>query len=125
MNIPDWNELTQSEEPATRLLEELGYKFVASESLEEERESHREVVLEKRLSDAIKRLNPWISEENVKKVVRELTLVTAASVMEANEKVYNSIVYGMTVDQDLGQGKKSHTVKVLDFGVRVIASLYT
>ena len=69
---PDWNELTQSEEPAALLLQELGYKYMPSEDLEEERGSLREVVLAGRFSEAIKRLNPWISDGNIKKLTREI-----------------------------------------------------
>jgi len=35
-NLPDWNELSQSEEPAARLLESLGWKYLAAEDLEVE-----------------------------------------------------------------------------------------
>ena len=115
MTVPDWNEISQSEEPAARLLESLGWKYVAAEDLEAERGSLKEAVLAGRLEAALKKLNPWISDGNVKKAVRDLTLFTAASVMEANEKVYNAVAFGMTVEQDLGQGKKGQPVKVIDY----------
>src|SRR5688572_9995335 len=111
----DWNEESLSESPAVRQLEGLGYSFVSSETLEGERDSLREVVLSKRLAAALKRLNPWLSEENVQKAVRAVTHVAATSLIEASEKIYTVLTYGIALEQDRGDGKKSHSVRFLDF----------
>ena len=68
-----------------------------------------------RLASALKRLNPWLSETNVAKAVKTVTHVAAASLAEANEKVYTSLTYGIALEQDLGDGRKSHTVRFFDF----------
>ena len=44
-----------------------------------------------------------------------MTQVPAASLAEANEKVYTSLTYGIALEQDRGDGRKSHTVRFLDF----------
>ena len=41
--------------------------------------------------------------------------VPAASLVEANETLYTSLTYGITLEQDRGDGRKSHTVRFLDF----------
>ena len=71
----DWNELHLSEDPAVELLQALGYAYVAPEVLEAERESLKETVLTKRLGKALKKLNPWLSEDNLHKAVRAITNV--------------------------------------------------
>ena len=53
-----------------------------------ERNSLKEVVLASRLSDSIKRLNPWISEENLRKVTRDLIQLQTSTLMEANQQVW-------------------------------------
>lgn len=110
-----WNEENLSESPAVRQLAALGYSFVAAETLEAERESLKDVVLTKRLAKAVKRLNPWISEDNVAKAVRAVTHVAATSLIEASEKLYTILTYGTSLEQDRGDGKKGQTVRFLDF----------
>ena len=110
-----WDELHLAENPAVELLQALGYTYVPSEDLERERASHKEAILSRRLAEALKRLNPWLSETNVTKAVKAVTQVSAASLAEANETLYTSLTYGIALEQDRGDGRKSHTVRFLDF----------
>ena len=110
-----WDELHLAENPAVELLESLGYTYVPPEALEPERASLKETILTGRLAAALKRLNPWLSETNVAKAVKAVTQVPAASLAEANEKVYTSLTYGIALEQDRGDGRKNHQVQFLDF----------
>lgn len=80
-----------------------------------ERGYYRDVVLSKRLEAAVVRLNPWISDENLRKVVREFTHPNHAGLMEYNHSIYDLLVNYLSVEQDLGAGRKGQTVKVIDF----------
>ena len=64
----------------------LGYAVASPEDLEKERGGLKDVVLTVRLEKALRRINPWVSEEHIKKAVRAITHVPAASLMEANER---------------------------------------
>ena len=110
-----WDELHLVEDPAVELLESLDYTYVPPEELEGERTSFKEAILTGRLAAALKRLNPWISQTNIAKAVKAVTQVPAASLAEANEKVYTSLTYGIALEQDRGGGRKSHTVRFFDF----------
>ena len=110
-----WDELHLAEDPAVELLQSIGYTCVPPQDLEHERTSFREVILTGRLAAALKRLNPWLSESNVAKAVKAVTQVPAASLAEANEALYTSLTYGIALEQDRGDGRKSHTVRFLDF----------
>jgi len=110
-----WNEAGQSENPVVELLEKLGYTYVQPETLEAERESLRATSLTARLGRALKSLNPWLSDDNVHKVIRAVTSPEAASLIEANEKVYTALTYGISVSQDLGDGRTSPQVHFFDF----------
>jgi len=111
----DWNEEHLSEIPAVQVLERLGWSYVAAEELEAERESQKEVVLGGRLKKEIKKLNPWISDDNANRAMRAVTGIQTASLLEANEKLYTTLTYGVSLEQDLGDGVKGRTVRFFDF----------
>lgn len=110
-----WDEVHLAEEPADALLRDLGYTFVSAEELDAERESIAEPVLIARLEAALRRLNPWISDDNVKKAVRHITHASASGLIEANERVYTALVHNISLEQDLGKGKRGQTVRFIDF----------
>lgn len=110
-----WNEENLSENPAVAHLERLGWRYVAADVLDAERESLKQVVVVPRLVAALRRLNPWLSDDNVQKAVRAVTSTPATSLIEANEKLYTTLTYGIALEQDLGDGKRNHPVRFLDF----------
>lgn len=110
-----WNEESLSENPAVVHLRRLGYTYVPPMVIESERDSFKEVVLTRRLAPALKRLNPWLSDANLHKAVRAATNVQAASLIEASEKLHTTLTYGISLEQDLGDGKKGQTVRFFDF----------
>ena len=110
-----WSELQLAENPAVELLKSLGYTYVTPEALEPERTSFKEPILTDRLAAALKRLNPWLSDTNVTRAIKAVTQVPAAGLAEANETLYTSLTYGIALEQDRGDGRKSHTVRFLDF----------
>ena len=111
----DWDELHLVEEPAIEVLKGLGYAFVPPEELDKEREGIKDVILVPRLEKALRKINPWISEENVKRTVRALGHVQATSLMEANEQVHTALVHTISLEQDIGKGKKGQPVHFIDF----------
>ncbi|MEZ2720178.1 type I restriction endonuclease subunit R [Paenalcaligenes hominis] len=109
------DEEVKVELPAIEQLQQLGWDYVPGPSLAAERGSLRDVVLVQRLEAALRRLNPWISEENLTKVMRELTHPNHAALMEYNQSIYDILVNYLSVEQDLGQGRRGQTVKIIDF----------
>ena len=66
------DEYTIVEAPAIEQLKAQGYEYIhgselAPDAPNEERKSWRDVVLVNRLRGTLKRINPWISEENLNK----------------------------------------------------------
>ncbi|MBE0508110.1 MAG: HsdR family type I site-specific deoxyribonuclease [Marinospirillum sp.] len=119
------DEVTKVEQPALEQLQKLGWSYVPGATLAPaavkgdpapaERAYYRDVVLLPRLEAAIRRLNPWISEENLRKVMRDITHPNHAALMEYNKAIYDLLVNYLSVDQDLGKGRKGQTVKIIDF----------
>ena len=119
------DEIEKVELPAIEQLTRLGWTYVPGADLAPvlpvdgapagERGYYRDVVLSKRLEAAVVRLNPWISDENLPKVIREFTHPNHAGLMEYNQSIYDLLVNYLSVEQDLGSGRKGQTVKVIDF----------
>lgn len=115
MTSQDWNEINLSETPAIELLKALGYIHVPPEELEKDRESLKSPFLIGRLGCKLKEINPWLSDDGVKKALRAITTVAATSLLEANEKVHTMLVHGYSVEEDQGTGKKGQNVRFIDF----------
>ncbi len=119
------DEIDKVEQPAIEQLKRLGWTHVPGAALAPvlpadgapagERGYYRDVVLTQRLEAAVQRLNPWISDENLRKVVREFTHPNHAGLMEYNQSIHDLLVNYLSVEQDLGAGRKGQTVKVIDF----------
>ena len=113
------DEFDKVELPAIEQLQSLGWIYVKGEDLSPEKSSERtslkEVVLEKRLSDHIKRINPWISDQNLHKVVKDLTKTQYTNLIEANQAIWTILNECVSVMQDLGKGNKGQTVHIIDF----------
>ena len=111
----NWDELNLAENPAVDLLQSLGYTYVPPEELDRERTSFKEPILTGRLTQALERLNPWLSGDNLTSAAREVTQIQTAGLAEANQTLHTSLTYGIAREQDRGDGRKSHTVRFLDF----------
>ena len=107
------------EAPALEQLKGLGWQHLDGTTLHPEqtdkRSSLKEVVLTPNLEQAIQRINPWISEDNLRKVVREVTLIQTSTLMEANQWFWERLTQYFSVDQDLGSGRRGQTLKLIDF----------
>ena len=107
------------EGPALQQLQTLGWEYMdgtlLSPEVSDERDSLKDVVLQKRFTESVQRLNPWISEENLRKVVRDVTMGQYANLVEANQSIWNTINQCVSVQQDLGKGNKGQTVHIIDF----------
>ena len=113
------DELNKVELPALEQLKSLGWIFVEGEKLSpdesDERSSFNDVILEKRLKKSIQKINPWISEDNLRKVISDLTRSQFTNLIEANQSIWNTLTQYTSVMQDVGKGNRGQTVKIIDF----------
>jgi len=117
----NWGEYKLSEKPALDLLEKLGYQIYDQYKDKDItlpiRESEHQVILIEELKKAVKRINPWINENNLNKAVNEVNPARfkANNLITANELIYQKLINHISLKQDLGKGKKNQTVKFIDF----------
>lgn len=115
------NELTLVEIPTVEYLTSLDYEYIDGDKLTAEygeRDSLSEVILSKRMKASLKKLNPWISDDNVNKVIRKIARAESlgTGLLEINEKIYDYIVnLQLTVDQVIDGRKETKTVKLIEF----------
>ena len=113
------DELDKVEVPALEQLQSLGWSYAEGAKLSpdesDERGSFKEVVLEKRLTAGIRRINPWINDENLRRVVRDLSKTQYPNLIEANQAIWKQINQCVSVMQNLGTGNKGQTVHIIDF----------
>ncbi len=108
-------EYLQSEQPAIRLFQKIGYDYLDA-AVNDERDSINDVVLIHRLKAAIRRINPWLNENNVNNAVRKITSVPSASLMEANETIHELISGREFTPKQVIKGREHyHGVGYVDF----------
>lgn len=108
-------EYIYSEKPAIELFQELGYQYLNA-STDDERAEITEVLYKDRLLAAIKRINPWINDNNLNKAFVELTSVNGASLMEINQKIWELIRGGtFTVKQVIDGVEEFRAVHFIDY----------
>ncbi|MDA8118293.1 MAG: type I restriction endonuclease, partial [Actinomycetota bacterium] len=111
------------EDAALAWLEELGYVVkhgpeIAPGEIFAERSdpAYRDVVLERRLRDALVRLNPDLPAEAVEDAYRKLTRTDAPSLIDLNRTVHRMLVDGVTVEYRRPDGLIAGAqAKVIDF----------
>ena len=79
------SEYTQSELPAIELFQKLGYDYLDAKS------EIYEVVLQEQLETSLKRINPWLNDNNLQKVIRKIMSINGSSLMEINSEIHQLI----------------------------------
>jgi len=79
------------------------------------RESFREVMLEKELRNSIKRINPWIEDDQITEVIRRISTPQTNSLLEINREIHYLLIENTSVQENRKTGEKSPTVKFIDF----------
>jgi type I restriction enzyme R subunit len=104
------------EDPAADLLRVLfDYKPLSAEDVRRLREGlATEPVLTVRLAECLKRLNPWLGEDGVRRAISSVTRIAAVDVMESNENAYTALTYGVTAAHTENGRRQDRTVRFFD-----------
>ena len=109
------------EDAALSWLETLGWKVahgpdIAPDTPGAERSDYGQVVLERRLRDALGRLNPDLPAEALDDALRRLTRPEGATLEARNRAFHRMVVDGVTVEYRAGDGAvRGGQARVLDF----------
>ena len=108
------NEFNHAEDPARRLLEQLGWTNVPAEQLASERASERDVLLKDRLRAALLRLNDGLTGAQAERIIFDLEHADGIG-MTRNQLVHEYLTYGMTLTVEGPEGRDTRTVRFFDF----------
>ncbi len=114
------------EEPFLEQLEGLGWAVLRlkspSEGVQYAEESWRDnfsqVIIKPKLTEALKKINPWLADDQLDEVIRKLTTYSAGSLLENNKGVLDQLLGNVSVTENRQTGQKSPTVKFIDFDHR-------
>jgi len=105
------SEYLQSELPAIELFKKLNYDYFDAKS------EMYEVVLEDKLTKALKKINPWLNENNLQKVVRKVlaTSSVGSSLMEINSEIHKLITRADALSLKPTPQEHPKAVKFIDY----------
>ena len=109
------------EEAALGWFEELGYAVVhgpeiAPGELFAERDSYSDIVLVKRLRDALARMNPQVPHDAIEEAFRRVVHPETASLVENNRRFHQMLVEGVPVEYQRTDGSiAGDLVKLIDY----------
>lgn len=119
--IRNLNENTLAEQPVIDWLKELGYDYefgpdIAPGGPFMERNSFREVILEKRLKRSIRRINPTVSDKTIDEAALKITEIAHPSLEIANKETYKLLTEGVRLKVRNESGEdRGEIVRLFDF----------
>ena len=107
-------EYLYSELPAIELFKKLGFNYFDA-SIADTRESINEVILEDRLRQSLLKINPWLQDNTLEKVIRKLKNIQASTLMEANQIVFDFITKKDSITEKPTPEAKPQPVFIIDY----------
>jgi len=110
----------QVEELAIGWFKELGYDYIQGADISPnsnypERDSYQEVVLSKRLSTALRKLNPSLPTSAIDEAIHLLKKPQQTSLIQNNRAFHKLLIQGMSVEIKKADEIRGEVVKLMDF----------
>lgn len=124
MSILSYLEDRDSQVPALRLLQQMGYTYLPPEDVARQRGgSLSSVVLDEILTEQLRKLNHIeykgqtydFTPNNIERAVKEMRDVMDEGLVITNEKIYDLLTLGKSYEQIIQGDKKSHPLRYIDW----------
>lgn len=79
------------------------------------RMSFTQVLLVPKLSEALEKINPFLTSPQIDEVIRKISSFTSSNLIENNERILNLLLENTTIGHNEQTGELSPTVKYIDF----------
>lgn len=114
------DERNHVEKPFLDQLHNLGWDIIDLDAKQRPEDSYRksftDVIMEPILREQIKEINPWIEDDQVDEVIKQLTAnFSGTSLIENNKQVLHYLIENTSVSKNRKTGENSPTVKFVDF----------
>jgi len=116
------DERNHVEKPLLNQLAGLGWEIIdLTDKKQQPFDSHRasftEVVMSPVLREQLKVINPWLEEDQVEEVAKQLTAsFPSTNLLENNRHLFELLLENTSVSENRQTGEKSPTVRFVDFG---------
>ena len=119
-----YTELQDSQGPAIHLLQKMGWQYLSSEEVEQERGGIKsQVLLEGILADKLMEINSFeyrnetykFSQSSVQSAITALKNVADIGLVQSNEAVYDLITLGKSFNETIQGDRKAYTMKYIDW----------
>jgi type I restriction enzyme R subunit len=117
------DERNHVEKPLLDQLDRLGWEIIDLDSkqhpADSNRESFTEVVMLPVLRDQLRIINPWLADDQVEEVIKQLTAsFPSTGLLENNRHLFHLLMENTSVGENRKTGEKSPTVRFVDFKQR-------
>jgi type I restriction enzyme R subunit len=117
------DERNHVEKPLLDQLDGLDWEIIDLDSKQHPADSHREsfteVVMLPVLRRQLKIINPWLEDDQVEEVVKQLTAsFPSTSLLENNRHLFEMLLENTSINENRQTGEKSPTVRFVDFQQR-------
>jgi len=109
------DELGLAEKPAIEIFQDLGYDYVSASDLSSERISTSDVVLQDRLEERIREINPDIPKEARVDALQQLISTQSPNLLEDNQRLHKQLVDGVQVEYEKNGEQVGRFVEPIDF----------
>ncbi len=108
------------EDFAIKLLENLGYEYVYAPSIAHdgenpERDSYQDVILNQRLEDAVRRINPNVPIEAQEEAIKEIQRIHSPELLTNNESFHRFLTEGIPITKRVNGEDRGDRVWLIDF----------
>ena len=117
------DERNHVEKPLLDQLKGLDWEIIDLDAKQHPSDSHRtnftEVVMLPVLREQLKVIQPWLEDDQVEEVVKQLTAsFPSSNLLQNNQHVFRLLLEGASVSENRKTGEKSPTVRFIDFNQR-------
>ncbi len=117
------DERNHVEKPLLDQLDGLGWEIIDLDNKQHPADSHREsftdVVMLPVLRERLKVINPWLEDDQVEEVLKQLTAsFPSTGLLENNRHLFELLLENTSVSENRETGEKSPTVRFVDFKQR-------
>jgi len=113
-----YNEDLYVEKPFLEQLKKLGWDIIIGnkdDSKSTFRNNFKDVLIEELFKKSIKKINPYLENDQMEEVFNELKKINKNNMFEANEEATEILLNGVNIDENRQTKEKSPTVKIIDY----------
>lgn len=120
MNIFEYHEKQNVEEPFLHQLERLGWQVIRSERDDPPevtlRTDFNSVIIEKEFLESIRQLNPWLEDDQIHDIFnRVVSFPPGINLIDANQQFLDSLLEQVSVSENRQTSQLNPNVKLIDF----------